>query len=120
MTTEGCPRQKPHIDFSELPRTTKPCIISDLPSYFLIASAADPFKIFTWLYTHVMMISSPPVQRDLSKSWPMTVVEVPPYSVLVVRGDLVHAGAAASDDPERNQLDRTYMHNVRLHIYLVR
>jgi hypothetical protein len=50
----------------------------------------------------------------------MTVVEVPPYSVLVVRDDLVHAGAAASDDPERNQLDRTYMHNVRLHIYLVR
>jgi hypothetical protein len=120
MTTEGCPRQKPHIDFSELPRTTKPCSLRDLPSYFLIASAADPFKICIWPYTHVMMNCSPQVQRDLSKSWPMTVVEVPPYSVLVVRGDLVHAGAAASDDPERNQPDRTYMHNVRLHIYLVR
>jgi hypothetical protein len=22
MTTEGCPRQRPHIDFSELPRTS--------------------------------------------------------------------------------------------------
>jgi hypothetical protein len=50
----------------------------------------------------------------------MTVVVVPPYSVLVVRGDLVHAGADASDDPERNKPDRTYMHNVRFHIYLVR
>jgi hypothetical protein len=46
----------------------------------------------------------------------MTVVEVPPYYVSVVRGELVHAGAAASDNPERNQPDRAYMHNVRLHI----
>jgi hypothetical protein len=66
------------------------------------------------------MNCSPKSQRDLSKSWPMTVVEVPHYSVLVVPSYLVHAGAAVSDDPERNQRDRTYMHNVRLHIYLVR
>jgi hypothetical protein len=57
-----------------------------------------------------MMNCPPQAQRDLSKSWPMTVVEVPPYYVMVVRGDLVHAGAASSDDPEpTNQTARTYM-----------
>lgn len=120
MTTDGCVRQEIPLDYAELPQTAEQFIVRDSPSYVVIASGADPFKLCVWPYTHVMMNCPPPVQQNVLREWPCKVIEVPRFSVIIVRGDLVHAGAGASDDPDSGSPTRLYRQNVRLHMYIVR
>jgi hypothetical protein len=122
MTVEGCKRQLPHLDYAELPPTTEPCAIRGDESYFVMASGADPFVLVIWPYTHAMMNCSGSTAREISAKWPSRIVKIPPYSVIVARGDLVHAGAASEDDEERHSGSREYKYkyNVRMHLYAMR
>jgi hypothetical protein len=120
MTVEGCKRQLPHLDYPPLPTTSEPFLVRAEESYFVMLSGEDPFVIVLWPYTHAMMNCSPATKRELSRKWPSKVVHVPKLSTLIMRGDVVHAGAGSADDEERGDSTRAYKYNIRLHMYIVR
>ena len=107
-----------------------------LPStnYFVMASGADGFWLRTWpgsvqVLRHVTAKSS---KRRVVRP---ELVYVPPYSMAIFRGDLVHAGASAADNSDRMALTMatdadehgapkdggngmSYSHCIRLHMYI--
>jgi hypothetical protein len=119
MTVEHCARQKPHLDFPELPRSRDWSIASE-PSYFAIATGADAAVVGVWPASHILTKGPAAVVGPLSERLPHTLQEIPPFSVFIARGDLVHAGAGSDDIFGSLPRDEYDPCNVRYHAYLGR
>lgn len=135
LTTKDAPRQRPHVDSRVVIDETFPAppdaaedVATTIPQYgmpkttnfFVLASGADPFVLCVWpgsVLALQRICQGHPFERVI----PMEVVTVPPYSMAFCRGDLVHAGAAASDDKLRHNrapVEFAYPRSVRIHMYL--
>lgn len=94
------------------------------PSYFVMASAEDGFPLWVWPDSHNYACRLRDGMEGKSVPPPARLLQIPPYSVLIVRGDLVHAGAADVDDHYRHGLCGVkkvrsyYRRNIRAHMYV--
>lgn len=112
--TDGCPAS-----------STRDAGACAAPSYFIMASGRDSFPLWVWpdSHNHACRV------RDGMAGWSLVppharLITVPPFSVLMVRGDVVHAGAADADDHPRHgtggyvKATCAYPRNIRVHMYL--
>ncbi len=104
ITGKDAPKQVPHQDFSDDSMSK--------PSYFMIVTGRKPAPIWICDRSHHLMSYAPAEQKELSKIFKMRKRTVPEASVLICRGDIVHAGAAGSDS--------VHKHCARYHMYFVR
>jgi hypothetical protein len=114
-----CPRQTPHVDFELDDEASRDWTPRPDPSYFMMMTGAHGMTLHVWPFSHVL--GNGPARRveKLSAEVPNKLVHIPPYSIFVGRGDLVHAGAADTDlNPDSREL--AYKHNTRVHLYAVR
>ena len=117
LTEENCSRQSPHTDFSmgldsKRGQGTEEEDVSvslppelHIPTAFAVATGPDPATLLVWPYSHAIL--SETIQsrgatsvRSLAPRLPARKVVIPPFSVLLARGDLVHAGTGGHDRPE--------------------
>jgi hypothetical protein len=111
-----CPRQSPHVDYA-LPAGPglAPWTARPNPSYFIIASGAQPFPLHVWPFSHILSSGGDEARvRAISRAVPSLRIQVGGHSVLIARGDLFHAGAAGD---ETNTSSPT---NIRMHLYASR
>jgi len=104
-------------------------------SYFAMASGKDGFALVHWpgscgVISRVSRASAKAIARGLNSGDILKTVGtrlvpeimfVPPNSIVLVRSDLVHAGAAAEDDSRRYGkalAELSYSHSIRHHLYL--
>ena len=110
LTGKGCPRQILHTDFGvEDDRE-----LSRVPGYFLICTSGAETPLWIVDNSHFYLQQSSGLWPYLSKGLVARKVIIPPYSILIGRGDLQHAGAADIDHP--NPPVRGCL---RYHIYFV-
>jgi len=143
-TTKDAVRQVPHVDFRPHRPTRlggSPAVDDDpapldaddsammrLSSYelpqcrdfFMMASGKDSFALVTWPGS-VLALARHEMGDGVRRSIYPETVTVPPNSIILVRGDLVHAGASAADDSSRYgkaPAELTYSRSIRMHSYL--
>jgi hypothetical protein len=129
LSEPGCPAQPPHCDY-KVRYSSRGTPVSD-GSYFMMHSGRDGATVLVWPASHhivtkldwmketktgVSDVSLPAMTTrklerlgtDFYQQQKPTEVVIPPYSIYVARGDVVHAGAA-HNGPEPN---------VRCHVHL--
>ena len=143
-TTKDAVRQVPHVDFRPHRPTRlggSPAVDNDpapldaddsstmrLSSYelpqcrdfFMMASGKDSFALLTWPGS-VLALARHEMGDGVRRSIYPETVTVPPNSIVLVRGDLIHAGASAADDSSRYgkaPAELTYSRSIWLHAYL--
>lgn len=102
VTTKGCPRQQLHTDWAlglgieedgEAENVDEGCA-----GYLVMGSGAEEMALWICEGSHktVRLI---PCKRvgDLGKVSVVNLITIPPYSILVARGDVLHAGAGWND-----------------------
>jgi hypothetical protein len=116
---DPCPRQTPHTDFKPKVSGTEEGQWSarENPSYFIMVSGGDSFPIYVWPQSHSLGNGNGRVVRRFSAEMPCKIITVPPYSVFVGRGDLVHAGAGSEQETRKSTMP---MYNTRIHMYAIR
>lgn len=101
-TCKATPAQTSHCDFPPvdpgdiLPRNVPPPLL-DL---FMMYSAEQPFAIRVWQGSHVSLNLgnvADDIYSSIARNIPSKLVLVPPFSVLIGRGDLLHAGASGEE-----------------------
>lgn len=149
LTTSRAQRQRPHVDSEVMADPSNPPVLENeeredtiadkfevrpdtkLPqlqtyktpatkNYFVMASGDDGFVAVTWPGS-VLIMHRKTQQLPVPCGMVPVRIVVPPRSIFVVRGDLVHAGAGAADDIARmaaTPIELTYGHSIRLHMYL--
>lgn len=123
MTTKSAPRQRPHLDSRLFEETSGGHVhvpafgVPVTSNFFVLASGADPFSFCVWPGS-VLAMHRLCQGLAFDRVIPMEVIEVPPYSILFCRGDLVHAGAAGADGPVRDLNKLAYSRSMRVHMYL--
>ena len=129
LTGSNCTRQIPHLDFTypgpprEEPNRYCGTPAPD-PDYSFIATGAVGSPILVRPRSHAFL-NAP---RDAFLAiWPHLhpkLVWIPPFSVLVTRGDVEHAGAGWQDyDFVKDKISKTgvqYGHHIRVHSMAVR
>lgn len=120
LSEPGCHAQPPHCDYRVRASSTGSAV-SDC-SYFMMHSGRDGAKVLAWPASHHTVTKLDWMKRsktgvtdsglltrrnmdrlgtEFFQQQKPTEISIPPYSVYVARGDLVHAGAAHSG-PEPN------------------
>ena len=110
LTGEGCPRQALHTDF----QVEEGSRLSELPGYFLICTTGEATPLWVVDHSHFFLRRPPQALHVLSRGVVARKVIIPPYSVLIGRGDLQHAGAGHEDNP-----NPSVRGSIRYHIYFV-
>jgi len=117
--------QLPHYDFGTvkyIPGTAPwtPMDSKDL-SYFAMLSGAEGFHLRIWRDGHRMMYGPFQLVSQIATTLQSEVIFIPPYSVLIVRGDLPHAGVGGEEGngPTSSSCTDEEMH-IRFHIYVAR
>lgn len=95
---EECPPQAPHCNFSSDRehkfRSNPTC------SYQVVASGADGFGMYVWPFSHWYENAGGPFPELHEK-----LIWVPPYSIMIIRGDVTKAAAGAKDWKELSDLN---------------
>jgi len=116
--TPNARKQKAHCDFEtvsyeENAEAWNPP--SEDLGYFAMAAGEDGFHLRVWEQGHKLLFGPPEAVEHIAPTISSRVLFVPPFSVLLVRGDLPHAGVGG----EENAGDEWKM-RIRLHIYIHR
>ena len=121
VTSENTPRQHAHTDFEWGDHHR----IGWYPArgFFIMVSGAMPFKLVLWPGSHLFVRHRDhSLASRICKTLPHEMAVVPPYSVFIGRGDLVHAGAGYADDEdllkEKFGENRPYPEKIRIHVYV--
>lgn len=122
--TRHTPPQLAHYDFGNIkynPEKTPWNPGSDDISYFAMMAGAEGFHLRIWTDGHRMMYGPFELVRKIAKTLQSQVIFIPPYSALIVRGDLPHAGVGGeeADGPESPTSPNQLMH-IRFHMYVSR
>lgn len=101
-TCEDTSRQVAHTDFPPVEAEGKFAYHQPAPLHylFLMYSGKQAFAIRVWNTSHVEMnidTSKPEKLKEVAKNMRSKLQIVPPYSVLIGRGDLVHCGASGKE-----------------------
>lgn len=116
--------QLPHYDFGHVKyrqgNTTWRPECRDL-SYFAMISGAEGFHLRIWREGHRMLYGPFHLVSQIASTIQSEMIFIPPYSVLIVRGDLPHAGVGGeeADGPQNASGVDERMH-IRFHIYVAR
>jgi len=107
-------RQKGHLDFI-FPKEAVQCeqlrTIKYVP-YFIIVTGKDTTPIWLSEGSHKLISVTETQMRELGKHVTLSLFQIPPWSLLIVRGDLIHAGAGGAESTGNN------CH--RFHMYVLR
>lgn len=91
-TGKKCVSQLPHLDYepAEQGEEWKPM---DKPGYFAIVTGSEktPLWILPGSHGHVFLKARK--QRTVANQRALELIEIPPHSIFICRGDVVHAGA---------------------------
>lgn len=116
--------QLPHYDFGSVEYkggTTPWSPGSDELSYFAMLSGAEGFHLRIWKDGHRMMYGPFSLVERIATTICSEVIYIPPYSGLLVRGDLPHAGVGGEEaDGPQNPLRSNENMHIRFHIYVAR
>jgi len=122
--TKRADAQRPHFDFDK-PQYEEGKSMPWNPgkedlSYFAMISGRDGFKVRVWLNGHKALYGPFTLTQEIGRLLPSHLVDVPPCSVLVMRGDMPHAGISGKDgDGPGESSGREAMH-IRFHMYITR
>lgn len=107
MTTENCKRQQLHTDFPSLSAMD---LFNDekCPGYFTITTGEKSVPVWVSPRSHRIVALGSTVNP--SKSCDVELISIPPFSIMVGRGDLFHAGAAYEDSTLKSHLLRYHMY----------
>lgn len=89
-------------------------------SYFAMVSAAEGFHLRIWKDGHRMLYGPFDLVKKIAETLQSEVLYVPPYSVLIVRGDLPHAGVGGEEADGPRCLSPDDVMHIRFHIYVAR
>ena len=93
LSAPGCAEQIPHTDYCS-------DYLNDMedksPGYFLMFGGKSGMFLNVWKRTHLCSLVEFPdkLQEHIGKTFKKEMLYVPPYGILVCRGDLVHSGTA--------------------------
>lgn len=121
LTTDSASRQNCHFDF-EINKfaSTEPCELwrpARQVSYFSMISGETGFPLWIWDRAHTFQTGPKHLTEEILKTLRGQKIFIPPYSFLLVRGDIPHAGGGGSDDDERV---RGCPPRGRVHTYITR
>ena len=105
ITSKGCQRQQVHSDFPTL--TAQEHLDRKSPGYFTITTGEHAVPLWIAPESHRML-----AVEESSNPFPVNLIHIPPFSIFIGRGDVLHAGAGYNDTPRPN----TYL---RYHMYFV-
>lgn len=112
LTSKGCKRQQLHSDFPSLSRS-ETMLGTGNPGYFTLTSGEEEVPLWVCPHSHRLVATSANSSLSaLRKGITANLVMIPPFSVLVGRGDMLHAGAAFEDSARLLRL-------IRYHTYFV-
>lgn len=119
LTGRGCPRQIPHIDFPMgSDEGLEPFQARMCNSYAMIHTGEDPGDIAIFVDSHRYSKGPETAVQQLSKTLPPVKVNIPPYSVIILRGELHHAGLGFEDGKPEQVKRKCRPHPVRGHMYM--
>ena len=104
-TSKGCQRQQVHSDFPTL--SAQQLLARKCPGYFTISTGEHPVPLWVSPESHRRI-----AVEDSSDPFPVNLIHIPPFSIFIGRGDVLHAGASYEDSPRSD----TYL---RYHLYFV-
>ena len=70
----------------------------ELPSYFALVSGALGSSLWVAPYSHCFINLTTSEQISIAKATPLYIQRIPPWSLLIKRGDLVSAGSGGQDN----------------------
>ena len=107
MTSKGCLRQQVHTDF---PALTAQKLMSGkaCPGYFTISTGDKEVPLWVCKSSHKFVAFG----FDTEEGEKVTKVTIPPYSIAIGRGDVLHAGASYEDSGTKDMLLRYHMYFV--------
>ena len=109
LTSRNCRRQRLHTDYEAGGKRGG----QGNPGYFVICTGKDQAYLWVFKRSHIALEdTSHESLRAWSKVLKVEKVVVPPYSMIIVRGDVMHCGASAED---QEGLEKC----IRYHYYLV-
>ena len=110
LTGKGCQRQYLHTDFAvgSTPDEKR------VPGYFVLCTTRSPTPLWVVNHSHFYLGETDKVKQALSNAVFARKVLIPPFSVLIGRGDLQHGGAGYMDFP-----NPTIKGCLRYHMYFV-
>lgn len=98
LTSRDCPRQIPHTDYEVETNNTAPLVVSQNPGYFIVGTAEEAGGLWVSEGSHRFLCLPDGTRRAAgAKAHPLEFITIPPFSVFIGRGDLIHAGAAHKD-----------------------
>ena len=107
MTSKGCLRQQVHTDFPSLTAqqfmSGKAC-----PGYFTISTGDREVPLWVCKSSHRFVAFG----FDNEKGEDVTKVMIPPFSIAIGRGDVLHGGGAYEDSATKDMLLRYHMYFV--------
>lgn len=112
VTSKECKRQQLHTDFQEMTRT-ETVSRTKLPGFFVLCTGETEAPLWVCPNSHmVVALTHEKALRSVSQGMVCSMVNIPPFSVFVGRGDMFHCGAAFDDYPgDSGQL--------RYHLYFI-
>ena len=117
---KGCVRQVPHMDF-ELARFAEEEYTAPTDvSYSAIWTDCDALPLIVYDHSHKLMQGPSKHTLMIAKCLPPRRVIIPPYSCMILRGDLVHCGAGDDDSTEKEKEARKRERVIRFHVYIGR
>lgn len=122
--TRHAPPQLPHYDFGyvQYKEGSSPWRPdnNDL-SYFAMLSGAEGFHLRVWRDGHRLMYGPYELVGEIAETLQSELLHIPPYSILIVRGDLPHAGAGGQEaDNAAGPMSQTDAMHIRFHVYAAR
>jgi len=108
----GCPRQLYHVDhdLSHL-RGKDTKVLPASPGGFALCTGAEGDDLWVVPRSHFGLHKSDVLGKDFGPGYEAIKISIPPYSVVFVRGDCVHAGAEVSGSDTRTRF--------RYHLYFM-
>ncbi len=110
-TGKACVNQAVHYDYVALGSGKYPNAMQ-YPAYFAIVTGAEGAPLWIFEGSHKFIYLNDAEKKALGKTLPLPGIEIPPWSLLLCRGDVLHAGAGAKLSKKLRRL--------RFHFYVLR
>ena len=116
----GVKRQMAHTDFEVTEIADEDFKAVRDASYGVIWTGPDPLPLIFWDHSHKFFQGPAKHSIMLAKVIPPRKIVVPPFSCVVLRGDVWHSGPADDDVDDKDRKKWHYEKLYRMHIYVGR
>lgn len=80
----------------------------------MISTGSQGSKLWVLPRSHTFIFMTKSAAEDTAKGMPLEIIEIPPWSTILCRGELIHTGAGGGEDEANGLLC------IRLHDYILR